>query len=59
MLHTSTNKYYQRPKIRLTRKKFSVIQAAFNSFAGFDDGSNTPKTYKEVMKLRKLAGWWA
>jgi hypothetical protein len=27
-----------------------MIQAAFNSFAGFDDGRDTPKTYKDVPK---------
>jgi hypothetical protein len=28
----------------------AMIQGAFNSVSGFDDGSNTPKNYKEVNK---------
>jgi hypothetical protein len=36
-----------------------MIQAAFNSVAGFDDGSITRKTYKEVLKHKNQAGRWA
>jgi hypothetical protein len=36
-----------------------MLEAAFNSVAGFDDGSNTPKTYKEVLKHMNQAGWWS
>jgi hypothetical protein len=34
-----------------------MIQVAFNCVAGFDDGSDTPKTYKEVLKHMNQAGW--
>jgi Reverse transcriptase (RNA-dependent DNA polymerase) len=36
-----------------------MIQAAFNSVSGFDDGSDAPKNYKEVLKHKKQAGFWA
>jgi hypothetical protein len=36
-----------------------MIQASFNSVAGFDDGSDTPKAYKEVLKHKNQAGRWA
>jgi hypothetical protein len=36
-----------------------MIQAAFNSVAGFANGSDTPKNYKEVVKDKNQAGWWA
>jgi hypothetical protein len=36
-----------------------MIQATFNSVAGFDDGRDTPKTYKEVLKHKNQAGLWA
>jgi hypothetical protein len=32
---------------------------AFNSVSGFDDGSDAPKNYKEVLKHKNQAGWWA
>jgi hypothetical protein len=35
-----------------------MLNAAFNSVAGFDDGSNTPKTYKDVLKHANQKGWW-
>jgi hypothetical protein len=34
-------------------------QAAYNSVAGFDDGSDTPITYKDVLKQKNQTGWWA
>jgi hypothetical protein len=40
-------------------KEFAMLQAAFNSVSGFDDGSDTPKNYKEVLKRKNQAGWWA
>jgi hypothetical protein len=39
--------------------KFAMSQASFNSVAGFDDGSDTPNTYKEVLKPKNQSGWWA
>jgi hypothetical protein len=27
--------------------------------AGFNDGSDMPKTYKDVLKHKYQAGWWA
>jgi hypothetical protein len=36
-----------------------MMQEAFISVAGFDDGSHTLKTYKEVLKHKNQAGWWA
>jgi Reverse transcriptase (RNA-dependent DNA polymerase) len=36
-----------------------MIQAAFNAVSGFDDCSDTPKNYKEVLKHKNQAGWWA
>jgi hypothetical protein len=41
------------------QREFSMIQAAFNSVAGFDDGSDTPKNYKDVLKHKSQAWWWA
>jgi hypothetical protein len=35
-----------------------MIQVASNSLSGFDEGSDTPKTYKEVHKHKNQAGWW-
>jgi hypothetical protein len=32
--------------------------AVFNSVAGFDDSSDTPKNYKDVLKHKNQAGWW-
>jgi hypothetical protein len=45
-LHTSTTKCYL------------IINAAFNSVAGVDDGSDTPKTYRDVLKHANQKGWW-
>jgi hypothetical protein len=36
-----------------------MIQAFFNSVAGFNDGSDMPITYKDVLKHKNQAGWWA
>jgi hypothetical protein len=38
--------------------EITMISAAFNSIAGFDDGSNTPKSYKDVLghKIKPNAG---
>jgi hypothetical protein len=41
------------------QREFAMIQAAFNSIAGIDDGSNTPKNYKELFKHKNQARWWA
>jgi hypothetical protein len=41
------------------QREFAMIHAAFNSVSGFDDGSDTPKNYKEVIKHKTQAGWWA
>jgi hypothetical protein len=41
------------------QKELAMIQTAFNSVAGFDDGSKTPTTYKGVMKHTNQSGWWA
>jgi Reverse transcriptase (RNA-dependent DNA polymerase) len=46
-------------KLQAYKKEFTMIQAAFNCVAGFDDGRDTPKTYKEVLKHKNQAGWWA
>jgi Reverse transcriptase (RNA-dependent DNA polymerase) len=35
-----------------------MLDAAFNSVAGFDDGSDTPKSYKDVLKHENQKGWW-
>jgi hypothetical protein len=35
-----------------------MLNAAFNSVAGFDDGSDTPKDYKDVLKHKNQIGWW-
>jgi hypothetical protein len=35
-----------------------MISAAFNSFAGFYDGNDTPKTYKDVLSHKNQAKWW-
>jgi hypothetical protein len=41
------------------QREFDMIQAAFNSVAGFDNGSNTPRNYKELVKHKNQEGWWA
>jgi cytochrome b involved in lipid metabolism len=46
-------------KDQANKNKFAMIQAAFHSVAGFDDGSDTPKTYKEVLKHKNPEGWWS
>jgi hypothetical protein len=33
-----------------------MIQAALNSVAGFDDGCDTPKNYKDLLKHKNQAG---
>jgi hypothetical protein len=38
------------------KRKFAKIQAAFNSVSGFDDGSDTTKNYKEVLKHKNQTG---
>jgi hypothetical protein len=40
------------------QKEFAMIQAAFDLVAGFDDGSDTPKTYKELLKQNNQTAWW-
>jgi Reverse transcriptase (RNA-dependent DNA polymerase) len=35
-----------------------MLNAAFNSIAEFDDGSDTPKTYKDVLKHKNKKEWW-
>jgi hypothetical protein len=40
-------------KDQVYKMEFAMIQAALNSVSGFDDGSNTPKNYKEVHKHKK------
>jgi hypothetical protein len=34
------------------------VKCCFNSIASFDDGSDTPKTYKDVLKHKNQKGWW-
>jgi hypothetical protein len=41
------------------KKDFAMIHAALNSVVGFDDGSDSPKTYKAVLKHKNKAGRWA
>jgi hypothetical protein len=41
------------------KREFDMIQAAFNAVSGFDNGSDTPKNYKEVLKHKNQARWWA
>jgi Reverse transcriptase (RNA-dependent DNA polymerase) len=35
-----------------------MLSVAFNSIAGFDDGSDTPKNYKDVLGHKNQAKWW-
>jgi hypothetical protein len=35
-----------------------MLNAVFNSIAGFEDGSDTPMTYKYVLKHKDLIRWW-
>jgi Reverse transcriptase (RNA-dependent DNA polymerase) len=39
-------------------KNFTMLSAAFNSIEGFDDGSDTPKNYKDVLGHKNHAIWW-
>jgi hypothetical protein len=36
-----------------------MMQAAFTSVADFDDGSDTPKNYNELLKNKIRECWWA
>jgi hypothetical protein len=38
--------------------EYAMLNAAFNSVAGFDDGSDTSKAYKDVLKQKNKTGWW-
>jgi Reverse transcriptase (RNA-dependent DNA polymerase) len=40
-------------------KEFTLLSPAFNSIAGFDDGSDTPKNYKDVLGHKNQDKWWA
>jgi hypothetical protein len=35
-----------------------MLSAAFNSIEAFDDGSNTPKHFKDVLGHKNQAKWW-
>jgi hypothetical protein len=35
-----------------------MLSAAFITIAGFDDGSDTPKNYKDVFGHKNQAKWW-
>jgi hypothetical protein len=35
-----------------------MLKVAFNSISGFDDGSDTPNTYNDVLKHKYQPGWW-
>jgi hypothetical protein len=35
-----------------------MLSAAFKSIPGFDDGSDTPKNYKDVLGHKNQAKWW-
>jgi hypothetical protein len=39
-------------------KQYAMLNAAFNSVAGLDDGSDTPKTYKDVLQHKNQKVWW-
>jgi hypothetical protein len=39
-------------------KEFTMLSAAFNSIAGFDDGSDTPTNCKDVLGHKNKANWW-
>jgi hypothetical protein len=39
-------------------KEYAMLNAAFNSVAGFDNGSDTPKTYRDVLEHANQKGWW-
>jgi hypothetical protein len=39
-------------------KEFIMLSAAFNSIAGFDDESDTPKSYIDVSGHKNQAKWW-
>jgi hypothetical protein len=39
-------------------KELTVLSAAFNYIEGFDDGSDTPKNYKDVLGHKNQDNWW-
>jgi cation transport regulator ChaB len=41
------------------KRYFAMSQAAFNSVSGYEDGSDAPKNYKEVLQHKNQARWWA
>jgi hypothetical protein len=49
-------KILQESKDKAYQSEFAMIQAALNSVAVFDDGSDTPKNYKDVLKHKNQAG---
>jgi hypothetical protein len=51
ILHTSTGRF------NLIKTKSSPCCAVFNSIAGFDDGSDTPTNYKDVLGHKNQAKW--
>jgi hypothetical protein len=42
----------------LKGNEITMLSAAFNTIAGFDDGSDTPKNYKDVLGHKNQAKWW-
>jgi hypothetical protein len=46
-------------KDQVYKRELAMIQAAFNSVSGFEDGSDTPRNYKEVLKHEIQSVWWA
>jgi hypothetical protein len=35
-----------------------MLSADFSSIVGFDDGSDTPKNYKDVLGHKNQGKWW-
>jgi hypothetical protein len=56
MLHR-LKKFLTESKDKAYQSRFAMIQAAFNSDAGFDDGNDTPKNYNHLLKHKHQAGW--
>jgi hypothetical protein len=54
-----TNKSYHSPKTNAYQSEFAMMQAAINSFAGFNVGSDTQKAFKDVLSRKNQAGCWA
>ena len=49
---------YLSRQIKIPDKEYAMLHSAFNMTAGFDDGSDIPKHYKDVLGHKNQKEWW-